>query len=136
MNYLFSIFFIIAVFFVWRYLFKKFKILDRPGADLKWVRWPVPTLMWVFAYISFVLNDLVFPGTSSNTCFEACFMSPSTLAVEIHRRIDTWRVKFRILRFQLVSHIWWAIIGARLGKRSLTRTNFWFFVRYIHNMFL
>ncbi|HPC34644.1 MAG TPA: hypothetical protein PLP73_03190, partial [Candidatus Absconditabacterales bacterium] len=70
MNYLFSTFFIIAVFFVGRYLFKKFKILDRPGADLKGVRGPVPTLMGVFAYISFVLTMIwFFPGTSSNNMF-------------------------------------------------------------------
>lgn len=35
-------------------LFKKFKILDRPGNDLKNTRKPVPTLQGIFAYLAFL----------------------------------------------------------------------------------
>ncbi len=36
-------------------LFRHFKILDRPGNDLKNTRKPVPTLQGIFAYIAFIL---------------------------------------------------------------------------------
>lgn len=136
MNYLFSIFFIIAVFFVWRYLFKKFKILDRPGADLKWVRWPVPTLMWVFVYISFVLTMIwFFPGTSSNNMFRGLvlWVLPIFIVELIEELWYMWRVKFRIPSIvRLVSHIWWAIIAVYVWKIGVWQELIlWSFVRHI-----
>ncbi len=50
----------------WVYVFyvisKKIKLLDRPDLypDIKWTRKPVPTLQWVFLFLIFLLNLIVF----------------------------------------------------------------------------
>lgn len=115
MNYLFSAVLIVIVFFVWRYVFKKFKILDRPGADLKWVRWPVPTLMWIFAYISFILAMvLFFPGVISNNMFWwlVLWVLPIFLVELVEELWYMGRLKFRTPQIvRLLAHIWWAIIA-------------------------
>ena len=115
MSYLFSALTILIVFFVWRYVFKKFKILDRPGADLKWVRWPVPTLMWIFAYISFILvMVLFFPGVVSNHMFWwlVLWVLPIFLVELIEELWYMGRLKFRTPQIvRLLAHIWWAIIA-------------------------
>ncbi|HOG15171.1 MAG TPA: hypothetical protein PK674_01145 [Candidatus Absconditabacterales bacterium] len=120
MNYLFSVLLIIAVFFVGRYLFKKIKILDRPGADLKGVRGPVPTLMGIFAYISFVLTMIwFFPGTSSNNMLRGLVLGVlPILIVELIEELGYMgKVKFRIPSIvRLVSHIGGAIIAVYVGK--------------------
>ena len=115
MNYLFSAISIIIVFFVWRYFFKKFKILDRPGADLKWVRGPVPTLMGIFAYISFILAMIFFfPGIVSNNMFWwlILWVLPIFLVELVEELWYMGRLKFRTPQLiRLLAHIWWAIIA-------------------------
>ena len=119
MQYLFSAVLIIIVFFVWRYVFKKFKILDRPWADLKWSRWPVPTLMWVFAYISFILAMIFFfPWVISNNMFWwlVIWVLPIFVVELVEELWYMGRLKFRIPQIvRLLAHIWWAIIAVYVG---------------------
>ena len=136
MNYLFTILLIIAIFFVWRYLFKKFKILDRPGADLKWLRWPVPTIMWVFAYISFILTMIwFFPGISSNNMFRGLvlWVFPIFIVELIEELWYMGRIKFRIPQIiRLLAHIWWAIIAVYIWWIWIWQEFIiWSFVRHI-----
>ena len=115
LKYLLSFLFIALVFAVGRFVFKKWKVLDRPGADLKWVRWPVPTLMWLFAYLSFVLVVLVlFPDTFSNKIFLwlILWVLPIILVEFVEELWYMWRVNFRIPQIvRLLAHIWWAILA-------------------------
>ena len=60
MAFLYSFITITAIFLAGKYLFKKINFLDRPGADLKWVRNPVPTILGIFAYIGFIISIVLF----------------------------------------------------------------------------
>lgn len=115
MQYLFSLLFVVSIFIIWLFLFKKFKILDRPGADLKWVRWPVTTLMWIFAYLSFVLVVcLFFPDIFSNKLFLGLvlWVLPIFLVELVEELWYMQRVKFRTPQIiRLLAHIWWAILA-------------------------
>ena len=110
-----EIYIIIFVFAIGWYWFKKWKVLDRPGADLKWVRWPVPTLMWIFAYLSFALVVLIFfPDIFSNKVFLGLILwvLPIILVELVEELGYMWRVKFRVPQIvRLLAHIWWAILA-------------------------
>ena len=115
MTYILSFFMIALVFFIGRYCFKKWKVLDRPGADLKGVRWPVPTLMWLFAYVSLILVVLVlFPETFSNKIFLGLILwiLPIILVEFVEELGYMWKIKFRVPQIvRLLAHIWWAILA-------------------------
>lgn len=119
MQYLLSFVSIVVVFFVWRYVFKKTNILDRPGADLKWVRGPVPTLMWVFAYVSFVwVIWLFFPEIFWNTIFLwlALWVLPILFVELIEELWYMWRLSFRVPQMlRLLAHITWAVLAVYIG---------------------
>lgn len=115
LNYILSFCLVVIVFILWLFVFKKCKILDRPGADLKWVRWPVPTLMWIFAYLSLILVILMFfPDMFSNKLFLGLILwvLPIIIVELIEELWYMWRLKFRIpQRIRLLAHIWWAILA-------------------------
>ncbi len=115
MTYILLFVFIFVIFAVWHFLFKKFGILDRPGADLKWVRWPVPTLMWVFAYISFLLAIwFFFPQIFGDNIFLwlILWVLPIFLVELVEELGYMGRIKFRIPQIvRLLAHIWWAILA-------------------------
>jgi UDP-N-acetylmuramyl pentapeptide phosphotransferase/UDP-N-acetylglucosamine-1-phosphate transferase len=70
MNILLLILITVIVAWLWWYLFKKFKILDKPWSDLKNTRQPVPTLQWIFVILIFALWILiVYPEYYSNPLF-------------------------------------------------------------------
>lgn len=51
-------------------IFKKFKVLDKPGSDLKNTRKPVPTLQGIFVILSVIVGvGLVYPEYFSNSLF-------------------------------------------------------------------
>lgn len=115
MTYILSFFMIMLVFSIGWYIFKKYKILDRPGADLKWVRGPVPTLMWIFAYISLILVVLVlFPDTFTDKVFMGLILGvlPIILVELVEELWYMWKLKFRVPQWvRLLAHIWWAILA-------------------------
>ena len=115
LKYILSFLFIALVFAIGWYCFKKWKVLDRPGADLKGVRWPVPTLMWLFAYISLILVVLVlFPETFSNKIFLwlILWVLPIILVEFVEELGYLWKINFRVPQIvRLLAHIWWAILA-------------------------
>ncbi len=110
---------IFVIFVVWLYFFKKAWILDRPWADLKWVRGSVPTLMWIFAYVSFVLVIwLFFPEIFGNNIFLwlALWVLPILFVELIEELWYMKRISFRIPQIvRLLAHIWWAILAVYIG---------------------
>ena len=133
LKYLLSFLFIALVFAVGRLVFKKWKVLDRPGADLKWVRWPVPTLMWIFAYLSFALVVLFFfPDIFSNKVFLGLILwvLPIILVELIEELGYMWRVKFRVPQIvRLLAHIWWAILAVYIW-------NIWVWQEFVYGDFV
>ncbi len=115
MTYILLLWFIFIVFIVWLYFFKKARILDKPGADLKWVRWPVPTLMWIFAYVSFILWIwLFFPGVFDGNIFLwlVLWVFPIIVVELIEELWYMWRINFRVPQaVRLLAHIGWAVLA-------------------------
>lgn len=133
MRYLLSFLFIAAIFAIGRFVFKKCKILDRPGADLKWVRGPVPTLMGVFAYLSLILVIWIFfPDTFTNKVFMGLVLGvlPIILVELVEELGYMWRVKFRIPQIvRLLAHIWWAILAVYIW-------NIWAWQEFVYGDFV
>ena len=51
-------------------IFKKFKVLDKPGSDLKNTRKPVPTLQGIFVILCVIVGvGIVYPEYFSNPLF-------------------------------------------------------------------
>lgn len=51
-------------------IFKKYKLLDKPGSDLKNTRKPVPTLQGIFVFVIFIVGvALIFPEYFSHSLF-------------------------------------------------------------------
>lgn len=119
LKYIVSFLFIALVFAIGRFVFKKWNVLDRPGADLKWVRWPVPTLMGIFAYLSFCLVIMIFfPDIFSTKVFVwlMAWTLPIILVEFVEELGYMWKVKFRVPQIvRLLAHIWWAILAVYIG---------------------
>ncbi len=76
MNYLLIIAISLVCMLGGRWLFKKRKLLDKPKADQKQARKPVPTLLWIFLFISFVLVvAIVFPEYLHNSLFRGLIIA-------------------------------------------------------------
>ena len=70
MNVLILFLITIVTAWLWWFLFKKFKVLDKPWSDLKNTRDPVPTLQWIFVILIFIIWVLiVYPEYYSNPLF-------------------------------------------------------------------
>ena len=70
MNILILFLITIVTAWLWWFLFKKFRVLDKPGSDLKNTRDPVPTLQWIFVILIFIIWVLVvYPEYYSNPLF-------------------------------------------------------------------
>lgn len=133
-TYIFSFVLIAVIFGIWLFTFKKFKILDRPWADLKWVRWPVPTLMWIFAYLSlffviWILHPQIF--WSKLFLWLILWILPILLVELIEELGYMQRLKFRVpQRLRLLTHIgsailavyvWWIWVWQELVFGSFVR---------------
>lgn len=52
------------------FLFRKLKVLDKPGSDLKNTRKPVPTLQWIFVILALVVGiGVIYPAYFSDPLF-------------------------------------------------------------------
>jgi len=115
MNYLLVPIVAIAVAFIWLKLFRRWKILDKPGNDLKNTRKPVPTMQGIFVYIGFFLAiALLFPQYLHNNLFWGLFFG--SLPIVIFELIEELnyigKIKFKIpTTLRLIGHI----IGALLA---------------------
>lgn len=90
-------------------LFKKLKVLDKPGNDLKNTRKPVPTIQGIFVYIAFfAIIAILFPQYLHNNLFLGllCGSLPIVIVelIEELSYIDIIKIKVHpILR--LLAHI-------------------------------
>ncbi|HKL43741.1 MAG TPA: hypothetical protein VJ892_00500 [Candidatus Absconditabacterales bacterium] len=144
MTYILLFVFIFVIFAVGHFLFKKFGILDRPGADLKGVRGPVPTLMGVFAYISFVFAIwFFFPQILGDNIFLGLILGvlPIFLVELVEELGYMGRIKFRIPQIvRLLAHIGGAILavyigGIGIGQELLIGDFVWQIPQYIFVIF-
>ncbi|MBU0627177.1 hypothetical protein KKG31_02985 [Patescibacteria group bacterium] len=70
MNYILTPIIAIIVAIIGIILFRKFKILDKPGTDLKNTRKPVPTIQGIFVYLGFfAIIAILFPEYLHNNFF-------------------------------------------------------------------
>lgn len=105
----------IAVLAAGRWIFRKIKVLDKPGSDLKNTRKPVPTMLWVFVYISFfAIVALCFPDTFHSTLFR--WLAIGSLPIIIFEIIEELQYLGKIqhkipIVFRLLGHIIWAFLA-------------------------
>ena len=115
MEYLYSLIISVLIAIWWLLLFKKLKILDKPWTDLKNTRKPVPTLQWIFAYLSFwVIILVIFPDLISNEIFLwlSIWVLPILLVELVEELWYMKKIKFRIHPiFRLVVHILSSILA-------------------------
>jgi len=99
MNYILVPVIAVAVAFIGLKLFRRLKILDRPGNDLKNTRKPVPTIQGVFVYLGFFLAiGLLFPQYLHNNLFWGLlFGSLPIIVFELFEELNyIGRISFKI----------------------------------------
>lgn len=70
MSYVLSLLIAVAVLLSGVLIFKKMKVMDKPGSDLKNTRKPVPTILGVFVYLGFLaIMGILFPQYYSQPLF-------------------------------------------------------------------
>ncbi len=134
----------ISIITIWYFLFKKKNILDKPWKDIKWQRKPVPTMMWIFIYISTILNVIVFfPEYIKYRIF--LWFAVWWLLIIVIWILDElhylWKSKLKISPvFRLISYIiisllvikiWWIYVNERI----LPNWNKLFIPKYIFSVF-
>lgn len=108
---------VIAVILAWfgLFVFRKLRIMDKPGSDLVNTRKPVPTMQGVFVYLAFfVIIAICFPVIFRSNIFRWLFVG--TLPIIIFEFIEELRYIGKINRkiptiFRLIWHIIWAILA-------------------------
>ncbi len=101
------------------FIFRKLKIMDRPGTDLKNTRKPVPTIQWVFVYGWFLaIIGLLFPEYYHQPLF--LWLILWSLPIVIVQFLDEMhyiqKSKLEIPSWvRLISHIIGAIIAVYVG---------------------
>lgn len=90
-------------------IFRKLKIFDKPGNDLKNTRKPVPTIQGIFVYLSFfVIIALCFPSIFHSNIFRWLFVGslPIVLFELLEELNYIGKIKFKIPPFfRLMAHI-------------------------------
>ena len=118
MNYLLVPVIAIAMAFIGLRLFRRLKILDKPGNDLKNTRKPVPTIQGIFVYVGFFLSIwLLFPEyLHSNLFWWLIFGSLPIVIFELFEELHyIGKIGFRIPPiFRLVGHIAGALLAVRI----------------------
>ncbi len=95
--------------------FRKLKIMDKPGNDLKNTRKPVPTMQGIFVYVAFfAIIAICFPVIFRSNIFRWLFVW--TLPIIVFEFIEELRYIGKINRkiptiFRLIWHILWAFLA-------------------------
>ncbi len=115
MTVIYTIFIILIVAVSWLFLFRKLGVLDRPWADQIKPRKPVPTMQWLFAYVSLLLIVFfLFPSYFSNPIV-LWFLVGSfvIILVELIAELEYMKkISFHIPPFlRLVFHVWAACLA-------------------------
>lgn len=115
MTYIWIIALSIVILFAWLKTFAKFKILDKPWNDLKNTRKPVPTMLWIFAFLWFFLVVLIiFPNYFSNNLLLGllAWSLPIIILETLEELSYIWKIKFKIHPIiRLLIHIVWWILA-------------------------
>lgn len=110
----------IAMAFIGLKLFRRLKVLDKPGNDLKNTRKPVPTIQGVFVYLGFfVAIGLLFPHYLHNNLFRwLLFWSLPIVIFELFEELNyIGKINFKIPpMFRLVGHVAGALLAIRIGN--------------------
>lgn len=118
MNYILVPIIAIAVAFIGLRLFRRLKILDKPGNDLKNTRKPVPTIQGIFVYVGFFLSIwLLFPEYLHNNLFWWLILGSLPIVIfELFEELHyIGKIGFRIPPiFRLVGHIAGALLAVRI----------------------
>jgi len=109
MNYFLTPVIAIAIAIIGLILFRKWKILDKPGNDLKNTRKPVPTIQGIFVYIGFfaIVGILFSQYLHNNLFLGLLYGSLPIVIVELIEElsyIDIIKVKIHPL-LRLLAHI-------------------------------
>lgn len=136
MAFLYSFITITAIFLAGKYLFKKINFLDRPGADLKWVRNPVPTILGIFAYVGFIISIVLFFPEYVHTklfLWLSLWVLPIIIVELIEELWYMWKIKFRTPQIiRLITHILWALLAVYIWWIGIGQEiALWTFVRQI-----
>lgn len=101
-------------------LFKKLRILDKPGNDLKNTRKPVPTIQGIFVYLGFfAIIAILFPQYLDNNLFLGLlFGSLPIVIVELIEElsyIDIIKINIHPL-IRLCAHILWGVLAVYIWQ--------------------
>ena len=123
--------------------FRKLRILDKPGNDLKNTRKPVPTLQGLFVFLGFfVVVAVCFPALFHNPLFWGLFIG--SLPIVIFEFLEELRyigiVSFKVHQlWRLLGHILWGILAVyiwHLGHQELLINGFkWIVPQWIFILF-
>jgi UDP-GlcNAc:undecaprenyl-phosphate/decaprenyl-phosphate GlcNAc-1-phosphate transferase len=120
MNYLLVPVIAVIIAFLGLKLFRWWKVLDKPGNDLKNTRKPVPTIQWIFVYLGFFIAvALLFPQYLHNNLFWGLIVGSLPIVVfELLEELNyIGKIKFKIPpAFRLVGHIGGALLAVRIGS--------------------
>jgi len=136
MNILYLTLITLVVAWLWWFLFKKFKVLDKPWSDLKNTRKPVPTLQGIFVILIFALWVLiVYPEYYSNPLF-LWLLIPWVLiwVVETIEELSyLWKFPKIPPFMRLIVHLIAAFLAVRIGWIGNQEFVFWDMVYHIPN---
>lgn len=123
MYFLLSLFVSILVIFIWIKLFKKIWILDKPWSDIAWSRKPVPTIMWIFVFLAFLINIFVFyPQYYQNNVF--LWLIAWGGIIVFFALLDElnyiWKIKLKTpASVRLLSHILACLVALRIWNINI-----------------
>jgi len=124
-------------------LFRRLKVLDKPGNDLKNTRKPVPTIQGIFVYLGFFVSvAILFPEYLSSNLFRGLiFGSLPIIIFELFEEFHyIGKINFKIPpMFRLIGHIAGAILAIRIGnigpQELLIGGNLWIIPQWIFALF-
>lgn len=120
MNYLFVPIIAVAIAFIGLKLFRWWKVLDKPGNDLKNTRKPVPTIQGIFVYLGFfIIVALLFPEYLHNNLFWGLIVGSLPIVVfELMEELNyIGKISFKVPpSLRLVGHIGWALLAVWIGS--------------------
>ncbi len=120
MNYLLVPIIAVAIAFIGLKLFRWWKVLDKPGNDLKNTRKPVPTIQGIFVYLGFfIIVALLFPEYLHNNLFWGLIVGSLPIVVfELMEELNyIGKISFKVPpSLRLVGHIGWALLAVWIGS--------------------
>jgi len=124
-------------------IFRRLKVLDKPGNDLKNTRKPVPTIQGIFVFVWFFVSiAILFPEYLSSNLFRGLIIG--SLPIIIFELFEEFhyigKINFKIPpMFRLIGHIAGALLAVRIGnfgpQEILINGNIWIMPQWILAIF-